>query len=56
MKYFKSEAKLQGWMLRRKIIGPITYVINVAKRLVVQVLLPNRLRGWVFQKFARKAV
>ena len=56
MKYFKSEAKLQGWMLRHKVIGFGTYAVNVAKRLIVQVLLPNRLRGWVFQKFARKSV
>lgn len=53
--YFKSEARLQSWMLKNKVIGPVTWAINVAKRLVVQVLLPNRLRGWVFQKFARKA-
>lgn len=53
-KYFSSEAKLQKWMLQQKMIGFGTYVINVAKRLIVQVLLPNRLRSWVFQKFARK--
>lgn len=53
-KYYKSEAKLQKWMLDRKVIGFSTYVVNVAKRLIVQVLLPNRLRGWVFQKFARE--
>ena len=56
MKYFKSEAKLQAWMLQHKVIGFGTYVVNVAKRLIVQVLLPNRLRSWVFQKFARKPV
>ena len=56
VKYFKSEAKLQGFMLKNKIISLPTYVINVAKRLVVQVLLPNKLRGWVFKKFARKTV
>ena len=55
-KYFKSEAKLQKWMLRNKVIGFGTYMVNVTKRLIVQVLLPNRLRGWVFQKFARKPV
>ena len=55
-KYFKSEAKLQKWMLQKKIIGFATFMINVNKRLIVQVLLPNRLRGWVFQKFARKPV
>lgn len=55
-RYFKSEAKLQGFMLKNKIISLPTYVINVGKRLVVQVLLPNKLRGWVFKKFARKSV
>ncbi len=56
IKYFKSEAKLQGFMLKNKIISFPKYVINVSKRLVVQVLLPNKLRGWVFKKFARKTV
>lgn len=52
--YFKSEARLQNYMLRHGVIGLGTYTVNVAKRLIVQVLLPNRLRGWVFQKFARE--
>ncbi len=55
-KYFQSEARLQRYMLQKKIIGPGTYLVNVAKRFVVQVLLPTRLRGWVFKKFARKKV
>ena len=56
LKYFKSEATLQKWMLENNVIGLGTYVTNVIKRLVVQVLLPNRIRSWVFQKFARKSV
>lgn len=52
-RYFKSELKLQKYMLKNKVIGFPTYFINVSKRLIVQVLLPNRLRGWVFRKFAR---
>lgn len=56
VKYFKSEAKLQKYMLDNGIIGFATYTVNVIKRLIVQVLLPNRLRGWVFRKFARKKV
>ena len=55
-KYFLSEAKLQKYMLDNKIIGVGTFAINVGKRLVVQILLPNKLRSWVFQKFARKTV
>lgn len=52
-KYFKSEAKLQGFMLKKGMIGLPRYVSNVAQRLVLQVLIPNKLRGWVFQRFAR---
>ncbi len=55
-KYFKSEAKLQGYMQKHKFIGWGTYLVNVTKRFIVQVLLPNRLRGWVFKKFAREKV
>lgn len=55
VRYFKSEARLQGYMLKKHIIGFGTYTVNIAKRFVVQVLLPNRLRGWVFKKFARKS-
>ena len=54
-KYFSSEAKLQRYMRKNGLIGLGTYLSNVAKRFIVQVLLPNRLRGWVFKKFARKA-
>jgi len=53
-KYFKSEAKLQKFMLKNRVIGIPLYVSNVMKRLIVQVLLPNSLRGYVFKKFARK--
>lgn len=53
-KYFASEAKLQKYMLKNGVIGFGTYFMNVSKRLIVQVLLPNKIRGWVFKKFARK--
>ncbi len=56
MKYFLSEAKLQKYMLRHKVIGLGTYLSNVIQRLILQVLMPNRLRGWVFQNLARKRV
>lgn len=52
-KYFKSEAKLQKYMKDKKIISAWTYLWNVTKRFIVQVLLPNKIRGWVFRKFAR---
>ncbi len=53
-KYFKSEKFLQKYMLKNKIIGRFTYTENMAKRFIVQVLLPNSIRGWVFRTFARR--
>lgn len=53
IKYFKSEYKLQKYMFKNKIIGVATFFINVIKRFIVQVLLPNSIRGYVFKKFAR---
>ena len=55
-KYYKSEAKLQKYMLKHKIINFPTYLSNKTKRFIVQVLMPNSLRGWVFKKFARGKV
>ena len=52
-KYFKSEAKLQGYMMKKGIISFPRYLINVVERLILQVLMPNSVRGWVFQKLAR---
>lgn len=54
IKYFQSEAKLQKYMLKSNVIGIRRYVINVSQRLVLQVLMPNKIRGWVFKKLARK--
>lgn len=52
-KYFKSEYGLQKLMLDNKMISFPTFVINVSKRIIIQRLLPNKIRGWVFRKFAR---
>lgn len=52
-KYFKSEKELQKYMLKNKIVKYPTYLNNVLKRWLVQVCMPNKLRGWVFRKFAR---
>jgi len=52
--YFKSEARLQGYMLRRGLISLPRYVYNVLGRFAVQVAMPNELRGFIFQKLFRK--
>ncbi len=53
-KYFKSEKFLQKYMLDRNIINRTIYVENILKRWIVQRILPNFIRGWVFRIFARK--
>ena len=53
-KYFKSEAKLQQYMYNHSIISMPRYIYNVLVRLVVQVLMPNSIRAFVFQKLLRK--
>lgn len=53
-RYFKSEAGLQKYMLQHKIISLPRYLYNVFGRFVIQVAMPNWLRGFVFQKLFRK--
>lgn len=53
-KYFKSEFGIQKLMLQNNIIGILRFVLNVGERFIIQVLLPNKVRGFVFQKLARK--
>lgn len=53
-KYFKSEAKLQKYMFDRGLISFFRMGYNVLLRFVLQVCMPNKLRGFVFRKFARK--
>lgn len=53
IKYFKSELFLQNYMFQHHMISRISYLDNVIKRFVVQILLPNYIRGLVFKLFAR---
>ena len=52
-KYFKSEIRLQKFMLDNKLINFPVFLSNCIKRFIVQLLLPNSLRGLVFRLFAR---
>ncbi len=53
-KYFKSEEGLQRYMLKNKVISLPRYIYNTCGRFVIQVIMPNSLRGFVFQKLFRK--
>ena len=55
-KYFESEKDLQNYMLRHNMITKTIYWKNITKRFIVQKLMPNKIRGWVFRTFARKKV
>ncbi len=53
-KYFKSEKGLQDYMRKKKMIGKVQYLFNVAVRFGVQVVIPNSVRGFVFKTLFRK--
>ena len=53
-KYFKSEAKLQKYMLNEGIINIFECFLNVFIRFFVQVLMPSVIRGFVFTKLFRR--
>lgn len=53
-KYYKSGVKLQNFMLKNKLIHLPKYCYNILVRFVVQVMMPNHFRAWIYQKFARK--
>ena len=52
-KYFQSEIGIQKFMLENHVIGYMTFLANCGKRFIIQKVLPNNLRGWVFKRFAR---
>lgn len=51
--YFKSERGIQKFMRNNNIISWSEYIRNIFVRFVLQVLMPNTLRSFVFQRFAR---
>lgn len=53
LRYFKSEAALQIYMYKYKVISFLRLIINILIRFVVQVVIPNRLRRWLFKHFFR---
>lgn len=55
-KYFKSEYNLQKFMLKNRIIHFPLFVYNISVRFILQVLMPNTFRGFLFKAFARKSI
>ena len=52
-KYFDSEIGIKKLMLERGLISKKEYLYNYLTRYIVQLVLPNRIRGWVIRTFAR---
>lgn len=53
-KYFDSEIGIKKLMLENGMISKKEYCINYMERFIIQRLMPNSVRGWVFRNFARK--
>ena len=53
-KYFDSEIGIKKLMLKNGMITKTQFAVNYVQRLIIQLLLPNSVRGWVFRTFARK--
>lgn len=51
--YFKSEYRLQLYMLSHKMINYFQFLYNVLIRFIIQVLMPNCIRAVVFKKILR---
>ena len=54
--YFVSGEKLQRYMLEHRFISFPRYLFNVLIRLLVQVLSPNYIRGWLYKTIISKGV
>ena len=54
-KYFDSEIGIKKLMLEKGMINRKEYVVNYVQRFIIQLLLPNSVRGWVFRTIARKS-
>ena len=54
LRYFKSEAALQMYMYKNKVISFARLIINVSIRFIGQILFPSRLRKWTYKKLFRR--
>lgn len=53
MKYFDSEIGIKRLMLKEGLITRSQFTKNYIERFIIQLLLPNSVRGWVYRTFAR---
>ena len=53
-RYYESEKGIKKLQLENRMISKKEYIYYVAQRYILQILMPNWLRGWVFSTLARK--
>lgn len=53
LKYYKSEKRVQKYMLDHKLIGFFRYEYNIHIRFIAEVLISNSLRGFLYNKLLR---
>lgn len=54
-KYFKSDTAILKWKRENGFLGFGRYLYNCLIRFTVQVMMPNKLRGFIFKKLLRKS-
>jgi len=52
--YFKSEAKLQKYLFQKSVINRNQLFLNLFIRFIVQIIMPNNIRGYVYQRLLRR--
>ena len=52
-KYFDSEIGIKRLMLKEGLITRSQFTKNYIERFIIQLVLPNSVRGWVYRTFAR---
>lgn len=53
-RYYESEKGIKKLQLENRMISKKEYIYYVAQRYILQILMPNWLRGWFFRTLARK--
>ena len=51
--YFRSEKGIQDILLKEGIITRSIYAENMAKRIILQKLMPNRMRSFIYKHIIR---
>jgi len=53
-RYFMSEYRLQSYMFSKGIINIWRFFINIAIRIIIQILIPNKVRAFIFKTYFRQ--